>query len=65
MNRITGKTRYRSGFNKVLILQVEENLGEGPPDFDGMPKWMPGVIWRDAKVEDLLELGRINGTVLS
>ncbi len=52
------KTRFRIGkeglFGKpVLILQVHEKYPDGPPDSYGMPTYLAGERWRDAKVEDL------------
>ena len=57
---LTGKIRYRTESrwfrDPVVILQVEEMFGDGPPDYHGMPTYLAGVRWRDAKVEDLLDL---------
>jgi hypothetical protein len=48
----------------MLVLQVEIKRDDGPPGYDDMPEYLGGLIWRDAIVEDLLELGaiqRMNG----
>lgn len=52
------KTRYRVGKeglfgNPVLILQVFVTWSDGPDDHNGMPEYLSGSGWRDAKVEDL------------
>ena len=58
MKTLTGKVRYRSAKlgllgPTVLVLEVEEHTSDGPPDFNGMPTYLSGKYWRDAKVEDL------------
>ena len=57
---LTKKIRYRTEnrlfSDPLVVLQVEESFGEGPPDWNGMPEYLGGVRWRDARVEDLLEL---------
>jgi hypothetical protein len=40
----------------MLVLQVEVKRDDGPPDYHDMPTYLGGLIWRDAIVEDLLEL---------
>lgn len=55
--KFTGRTRYRElprvlG-HSLLVLQVEVRFGDGPPDSNGMPLYLKGATWRDAKVEDL------------
>ena len=58
--KLTGKIRYRIEKrlfkNPILVLQVKEEFDDGPPDFNGMPTYLAGVQWRDARVEDVLEL---------
>jgi hypothetical protein len=43
----------------MLVLQVEVMRDDGPPDYDNMPTYLGGLIWRDAVVEDLLKLDAI------
>jgi len=56
---LTGKTRYRVsdyGFltkRLFVILQVEIIWSDGPTDWHGMPEYLAGKGWRDAKPEDL------------
>jgi hypothetical protein len=47
--RLTGKTRYRVGFRKLLILQVEVRLAECLRLVD-TGKF--GYRWRDARIDD-------------
>lgn len=57
----TGKTRFRvqhipSGFvgtKQVLVLQLEMEYPEGPPDWNGMPRYRAQTVWEDAGVEHL------------
>jgi hypothetical protein len=58
--RLTGKQRYRvetiGGFfnrHQVLVLEVEVLRGDGPSDFHGLPTYLGGTIWRDARPQDL------------
>jgi hypothetical protein len=67
-NYLTGNIRYRNQRrlfgSDMLVLQVEIKRDDGPPDYHGMPEYLGDLIWRDAIVEDLLELGaiqRMNG----
>jgi hypothetical protein len=54
---LTGATRYRTERRlfkpDVLVLQVEEHTTDGPPDTNGMPEYLAGTYWRDARPEDL------------
>jgi hypothetical protein len=56
---LTGQTRYRCEtrglFSKtnLLVLQVEASWGDGPDDCHGLPTYLGGKGWRDARVEDL------------
>lgn len=56
-SRMTGQMRYRvqpRWFNDPLVvLQVEVDVDDGPTDSNGMPMWLAGTFWRDAKPEDL------------
>lgn len=60
---LTGKTRYRAEgrlfSTHVLILQVECKRPDGPPDGHGLPQYLAGTFWRDARTEDLSELGSV------
>lgn len=62
-NYLTGNIRYRNQRrlfgSDMLVLQVEIKRDDGPPGYDDMPEYLGGLIWRDAIVEDLLELGAI------
>ena len=62
-DRLTGNIRYRSQHrwfgSDMLVLQVEVKRDDGPPGYDDMPMYLGGLIWRDAIVEDLLELNAI------
>lgn len=56
----TGETRLRAQrvglpfFKRtVLVLQVRGTWTEGPSDSHGMPIYLAGSGWRDARVEDL------------
>lgn len=55
---LTGNTRYRCGFKKKLILQVEYayfyTTSTDYSTFD--EKTYRNLEWRDARVEDLKEL---------
>lgn len=59
-DHLTGNIRYRSQSrwfgSDMLVLQVEVKRDDGPPDYHDMPMYLGGLIWRDAVVEDLLEL---------
>ena len=51
--RLTGKTRYRVGFRKKLVLQVEYTYATlDPMDLHQYNQ----TKWQDAKVEDLNEI---------
>ena len=58
---LTGQIRFRPhirGFfirRTLLILQVEVEFTDGPPDANGMPRWLAGKVWRDAGMEDLTD----------
>ncbi len=52
---LTGKTRYRSTWNKKLILQVQEQQ-EIKENWLGYNTLYTKVIWRDGTVEDLATL---------
>jgi hypothetical protein len=64
--QLTGKKRYRletSGWfykRNFLVLEVEVAFGDGPTDHNGLPQHLSGAAWRDARVEDLLELKEFN-----
>lgn len=53
----TGRIRYRTERRMfkpdVLVLQVEVEYGDGPSDSNGMPEYLAGKSWRDARPEDL------------
>lgn len=52
-DRITGETRYRTGWFGKLILQVEENTS-GYLSVGGCnPRRVNSTRWRDAKAQDL------------
>ena len=55
--RPTGRTRYRTQRRwfkpDVLVLQIEVEFGDGPPDHDGLPIYLEGRRWRDATAEDV------------
>jgi hypothetical protein len=53
MSELTGKIRVRIGFNKKLIVQVEEDNQH--TDWRDMST-TTFRIYRDAKIEDLTEL---------
>lgn len=57
MTKLTGRIRYRYQGRwfkpPLLVLQVEEEYDEGPPSAYGMPTYLAGVHWRDARIEDL------------
>jgi hypothetical protein len=36
---------------------VEGYYSDGPPDFNGLPEYLEGFKWRDARVEDLSFIG--------
>lgn len=54
---LTGATRYRTERRMfkpdVLVLQVQEHTTDGPDDWHGMPTYLAGTYWRDARPEDL------------
>jgi hypothetical protein len=37
----------------VLILEVETSHSDGLPDANGLPEYLAGTCWRDARIEDL------------
>jgi len=54
--RLTGKKRYRvenGWLFKGVVLQVEVQWDDGPDDWQGMPEYLRGIMWRDARPEDL------------
>lgn len=57
--RLTGATRHRAEVVGIirrrvkLVLQVEVEWGDGPPDCNGMPEFLRGRGWRDADPADL------------
>jgi len=55
MTKLTGNIRYRSGWRGKLILQVEES-GSQHITCGAYIDCRPVRFWRDAKVEDLLEI---------
>jgi len=63
--KLTGRTKYR--LHKplfgasLLVLMVEEHHSDGPPDFNGMPTYLEGCVWRDARVEDLAFVAKAEG----
>jgi hypothetical protein len=64
MKRLTGEIQFRvetSYFSKdtKVILQVEEEWGNGPDDSDGLPTFLTSKGWRDATAEDLQFIGGI------
>lgn len=62
--RLTGRTRYRLGFGKKLVLQVEE-AGRSYDDTDPMDLYgRPYSCFRDATLEDLQTLYTIRGVSL-
>lgn len=59
--QLTGRCRVRPhklvfGSQIRLILQVETHWPDGPLDSNGMPEYLAGVGWRDARVEDNLTM---------
>lgn len=72
-NGLTGQTRYRTEriggmFDKreALVLQVHHEWRDGPCDSNGMPAFLAGQGWRDAKTEDLATIEEIErGAALS
>lgn len=56
-DRPTGNTRFRvQGWTHLLVLQVQVEFDDGPPDSNGMAMWLAGKMWRDARTEDLAAL---------
>lgn len=57
----TGETRLR--LHKpmfgapLLVLQIKVVYPDGPDDYHGMPEWLAGEAWRDAKITDMTFLG--------
>lgn len=55
---------HRAGWfpfrTNLLVLQVYTAWDEGPLDYNGMPEYLPGEGWRDAKPEDLAILSQHN-----
>lgn len=55
--KLTGNIRYRVTHTLVrpskVLLQVEIVWDDGPDDWHGMPTYLKGKGWRDAKPEDL------------
>ncbi|UTC27944.1 hypothetical protein [Stenotrophomonas phage A1432] len=53
----TGKTRHRihkTLFREpVLVLQVELSYPDGPGDSYGLPEYLAGRMWVDARMEHL------------
>lgn len=63
--KLTGKIKFRiesSGFfnSEKVILQVEHEWENGPDDFNGLPTYLCGKGWRDAKAEDLQYIKKFN-----
>lgn len=58
-DRITGETRYRSGWFGKLILQVEEVYDQGyhARPQPGIPTSFTATRWRDARPADLYLIG--------
>ena len=50
--------RTRVSFNNKLILQVLESRRDGPEDFNGLPMWLAGTVWRDANDTDTFEVSK-------
>lgn len=68
MNEVlTGEVRLRLQTRwfrpPLLVAQVEVCWGEGPPDSNGMPSYLAGRGWRDAKVEDSLWVSLYGGAL--
>lgn len=55
--RMRLREQHRSGliFSKpsLLVLQVEVDVPEGPPDSNGLPQWLATRTWMDAQVKHL------------
>ena len=68
--RLTGEVRLRLQIrwfrSPLLVVQVHVAYGDGPDDCYGMPQYLAGNGWRDAKVEDDLRVslhgGALKGT---
>jgi hypothetical protein len=56
-DRITGATRYRTGWFGKLILQVEENVEFYRPAGYCNPSKIISTRWRDARPSDLYLIG--------
>lgn len=54
----TGKMRYRHKprmfKHSLVVVQVEVKFEDGPDDHNGMPEWLAGVKWRDARPDDFM-----------
>lgn len=58
------KTRFRTAkvrtglfaSKEVVVLQILRKYKDGPDDSNGLPTYLAGEAWEDAKVEDLFEL---------
>ena len=54
--------RFRTQtFTGKVVLQVLDKVGDGPPDSNGMPEWLAGEYWRDARMEDMGEVHALIG----
>jgi hypothetical protein len=53
---LTGNIRYRIGFRRKLVLQVEHEI----PKETWMPGPVPRVWWADATVQDMQTLGSVS-----
>ena len=61
MTRLTGTTRYRTGFLGVVILQVQESVTVDEDVGYGMGTHSSQYLrWRDARVQDLTILNMVS-----
>lgn len=53
----TGRTRYRQQRRMLgpplIVLQVEVTFSDGPGDSNGLPEYLGGTTWVDARLEHL------------
>lgn len=56
IEKLTGNIRYRRGWFGRLVLQIEVSQPFGEYDGVGFYSTVNRILWRDAKVEDLLTL---------
>ena len=48
--------RFKSSWSGGLFLEIKIKVSDGPPDCNGMPTYLSGDYWIDAKEKHLNEI---------